>query len=79
MDDLRHLLSAYFYELWDEHEYDSWEHAVDDFVRRSAVATPLPKATDSGYWPCVTASARRPLTRTCTGPEAAAALEATGR
>ena len=35
MDDLKHLLSAYFYELWDEHEYDSWEHAVDDFVRRS--------------------------------------------
>ena len=32
MDDLKHLLGAYFYELWDEHEYDSWEAAIDDFV-----------------------------------------------
>ena len=35
MDDLKHLLGAYFYELWDEHEYDSWHAAVDDFIRRS--------------------------------------------
>ena len=36
------------YELWDEHEYDWSEHPVDDYVRRSAVATPPLKATDSG-------------------------------
>ncbi|WP_107764661.1 contact-dependent growth inhibition system immunity protein [Nocardioides terrigena] len=35
MDNLKHLISAYFYELWDEHEYSSWQEAVDDFVRRS--------------------------------------------
>ena len=35
MDNLKHLISAYFYELWDRHEYSSWEAAVDDFVRRS--------------------------------------------
>lgn len=35
MDNLKHLISAYFYELWDQHEYPSWEDAVDDFVRRS--------------------------------------------
>lgn len=35
MDNLKHLISAYFYELWDRHEYASWENAVDDFVRRS--------------------------------------------
>ncbi len=28
-------MGAYFYELWDEHEYDSWEAAIDDFVQRS--------------------------------------------
>lgn len=35
MDNLKHLISAYFYELWDRHEYPSWEAAIDDFVRRS--------------------------------------------
>jgi hypothetical protein len=35
LDDLMHLLSAYFYEAWDEYEYDSWQAAVDDFARRS--------------------------------------------
>ncbi|KRF01542.1 hypothetical protein ASG88_08780 [Nocardioides sp. Soil777] len=35
MDNLKHLISAYFYELWNEHEYSSWQDAVDDFVRRS--------------------------------------------
>ena len=35
MDDLSHLFGAYFYEAWDEHEYRSWEEAVDDFARRS--------------------------------------------
>jgi hypothetical protein len=35
MDNLKHLISAYFYELWDEHEYSSWQDAVDDCVRRS--------------------------------------------
>lgn len=43
MDNLKHLISAYFYELWDQHEYSTWEDAVDDFVRRSpglAAATP---------------------------------------
>ena len=35
MDDLSHLFGAYFYEAWDEHEYHSWEEAVDDFARRS--------------------------------------------
>ncbi|WP_107771068.1 contact-dependent growth inhibition system immunity protein [Nocardioides sediminis] len=35
MDNLKHLISGYFYELWDQHEYASWEDAVDDFVRRS--------------------------------------------
>jgi hypothetical protein len=35
MKDLEHLISAYFYELWDECEYSSWQEAVDDFVRRS--------------------------------------------
>ena len=35
MDNLKHLISAYFYELWDRHEYSSWQDAVDDFVRRS--------------------------------------------
>jgi hypothetical protein len=35
MDDLLHLFSAYFYEAWDEYEYESWEDAADDFVRRS--------------------------------------------
>lgn len=32
---LQHLIGAYFYELWDQHEYSTWEDAVDDFVRRS--------------------------------------------
>jgi hypothetical protein len=35
MDNLKHLISAYFYELWDQHEYASWQAAVDDFVHRS--------------------------------------------
>ena len=35
MDNLKHLISAYFYELWDQYEYASWQEAVDDFVRRS--------------------------------------------
>ena len=35
MDNLKHLIIAYFYELWDQHEYASWQEAVDDFVRRS--------------------------------------------
>jgi hypothetical protein len=35
MDDLAHLLGAYFYEDWDEYEYQSWQEAVDDFARRS--------------------------------------------
>ena len=35
MDNLKHLISAYFYESWDHHEYSSWQDAVDDFVRRS--------------------------------------------
>ena len=35
MDNLKHLISAYFYQLWDECEYSSWQDAVDDFVRRS--------------------------------------------
>ena len=35
MDDLSHLFGAYFYEDWDEYEYQSWQQAVDDFVRRS--------------------------------------------
>jgi hypothetical protein len=35
MDNIKHLISAYFYELWDQHEYSSWQDAVDDFVRRS--------------------------------------------
>lgn len=35
MDNLKHLVAAYFYEAWDEYEYTSWEQAVDDFVRRS--------------------------------------------
>ncbi len=35
MDNLKHLISAYFYQLWDECEYSSWQEAVDDFVRRS--------------------------------------------
>lgn len=35
MDDLRHLMSAYFHQDW-LLEYDgSWEAAVDDFVRRT--------------------------------------------
>lgn len=32
---LEHLISAYFYQLWDASEYSSWQDAVDDFVRRS--------------------------------------------
>lgn len=32
---LQHLISAYFYQLWDEWQYSSWQDAVDDFVRRS--------------------------------------------
>ena len=35
MDNLKHLIGAYFYEAWNEYEYRSWEEAVDDFVRRS--------------------------------------------
>ena len=35
MDDLRHVIGAYFYEFWDEHEYTSWEHAIDDLMARS--------------------------------------------
>lgn len=35
MDNIKHLIAAYFYELWDQHEYSSWEEAVDDFVARS--------------------------------------------
>ena len=35
MENLKHLISAYFYQLWDECEYSSWQDAVDDFVRRS--------------------------------------------
>ena len=35
MDNLKHLISAYFYELWDQHEYATWQDAVDDVVRRS--------------------------------------------
>ena len=34
-ENLRHLLSAYLYQYWDETEYRSWQEAVDDFVRRS--------------------------------------------
>ena len=33
--DAEHLFGAYFYEDWDQHEYASWEDAVDDFARRS--------------------------------------------
>jgi CdiI immunity protein len=43
MENLKHLVSGYFYELWNAHEYESWEQAVDDFIRRSpdrASATP---------------------------------------
>ncbi len=40
MDDLAHLFGAYFYEGWDEYEYSSWQHAVDDFVRRSPARVP---------------------------------------
>lgn len=44
LEDLQHLISAYFYELWDEHEYSSWQAAVDDFVRRSPErATHVPR------------------------------------
>lgn len=35
MDNLKHLISAYFYELWDQYEYSTWEDAVDDFAKRS--------------------------------------------
>lgn len=43
MDGLKHLIGAYFYELWDQHEYESWENAIDDFVRRSpAMARGVP-------------------------------------
>ena len=35
MGNLKHLISGYFYELWDQHEYSSWEEAVDNFVQRS--------------------------------------------
>ena len=35
MENLKHLISAYFYELWDQYEYSAWEDAVDDFVHRS--------------------------------------------
>lgn len=35
MDDLQHVIGAYFYEFWDEHEYTSWEEAVDDLMARS--------------------------------------------
>lgn len=41
MDNLKHLIGAYFYEAWDEYEYSSWEEAVDDFVRRSPDMAPL--------------------------------------
>ena len=43
MNNLKHLIGAYFYQLWDQFEYPTWEEAVDDFVRRSpdrAAATP---------------------------------------
>ena len=40
MDNLKHLISAYFYELWDQHEYSTWQDAVDDFVRRSPGRAP---------------------------------------
>lgn len=40
MDDLEHLFGAYFYEDWDEYEYQSWQQAVDDFVRRSPDRVP---------------------------------------
>jgi hypothetical protein len=35
VDGLKHLIGAYFYELWDQFEYATWEDAVDDFVKRS--------------------------------------------
>ena len=50
MDDLKHLLGAYFYELWDEHEYDSWHAAVDDFVRRSPDAPPESRDRSTSCW-----------------------------
>ncbi len=40
MDDLAHLFGAYFYEDWDEYEYQTWQHAVDDFSRRSPGRVP---------------------------------------
>ena len=35
MDNLAHLIAAYFYQSWDEHEYSTWQEAVDDFAKRS--------------------------------------------
>jgi CdiI immunity protein len=44
---LEHLISAYFYELWDQHEYASWQAAVDDFVHRCPErAVEVPKDVD---------------------------------
>jgi hypothetical protein len=38
---------AYFYELWDQYEYSTWEDAVDDFVQRSPdLATAIPAEID---------------------------------
>lgn len=48
MENLEHLISAYFYEQWDQHEYPSWEAAVDDFVHRSpARALHVPDEIDT--------------------------------
>ena len=35
MDELRHLMSAYFHQDWVDEYVGSWQDAVDDFVRRS--------------------------------------------
>lgn len=47
MDNLQHLISAHFYQLWDQYEYSTWEEAVDDFVHRSPdLAMSIPAEID---------------------------------
>jgi len=47
MENLKHLIGAYFYELWDQYEYSTWEEAVDDFVHRSPdLAISIPAEID---------------------------------